>query len=387
MKLVFVTDLWAYRFYDCRLYSFLPACVAVERPNWDIHVYWKEKHYEVEGSDPVNDIVADYGGANKVKNFVNAYQQILDDEGDVLIFLCGAPTWVAAINMLLTSLDHLKKRFSCIVYYVLDNWEGWNRGLWTHDTEGRNWRIAEVERALLQHCDYALAVSPQLCKYIHYRYGKNAVFWLPNAVCQRYYRTNTPPYIGEKLVAVYVGVWIPHRHEGWKEALRDVALKFPHIQFYIVGGKWKVEAVSTYYGNLYFLPTLPAKGHAGIPNDLSVLLRNASFGLVLQGKGVFGYYADPTKWYLYHAAGRPILSMNTPHHFLMPSFYPYTVCCTDLEEGIREMERRLRAGEFTDLKIMEEHDYLHRAKAFIALLERGEAVYGKVEAGKWESRW
>ncbi len=384
MKVVFVTDFIPHYEWEERIHTYLPACTAVLRPDWDISIYWLQTAWDKE--DPISRIISQYGGQKPITNFYSQYENVLDDTGDLLVFLCAVPNSNAAVNKILTKISTLRGRFKTIAYISLDCWYGWFMNKHVVDSEKQTYSIAEVEGNLIHASDFLFAVSPQLCKWlgVHYKVNK-PIFWLPNGADLRKYKTDTPPYVGEKLVAVYIGFWSAHRFSGWKETLRDVARAFPHIYFYVIGGKWHTEIVNSFYGNLYFLDHTPLSAGSGF-GGIRSFLRNASFCLVLQGRNPFGYFADPTKWYVYHAAGRPILSMNTPHHALFPSFYPNTVCCSDLHKGIEEIERRLRAGAF-NLEVKEEHDWLHRANAFISAIERGEAIYGRAQAGKWESGW
>jgi len=279
--------------------------------------------------------------------------------------------------------DAFRKRFKKIVYWSADYWPDWIY----------NPQFVEVEGFLLSISHIRLANSPQNCVRLQKAYSVDVVGWLPNAACQEWLVSGAwqegvemqdlLSYLNRYNVLIVTSYH--HREDAAK--VFTLATKFKNLNFILVGKSAHLDC------------HCPPSGAAGSnvlcvgaqPNHVvKVLLQSALFCVVPSRRSWFAYYSDPTKWYLYHAGGVPILSMNVPHHKNYPQFYPYTLVAFDLEEGILQMLNALESAKlplrYTPSSV---HDFIHRAQVFIDILHgdigygyagKEGFVYGKYEA-------
>lgn len=258
--------------------------------------------------------------------------------------------------LLNTSISETKT----LIYICLDYWEGWvkegERKAITED-------ISQKEHALVGISKFIMAVSPQLCTYLACKY-KRVVHWLPNAA-------HTPDFHtmrgAKENWAIVVSSTFPAR--GVKNIYK-LAMKYKDWNFFWFGvGGSPAEKIS------FRAPTFPYNVHflGEVSNtELLPYLSRAKLGIVAAGANPFSYFADPTKWYLYHAAGLPIVSLNTPHHQRFPQIYPYTACGTD---WISTFEDALNYVGI-EIKPLEIHSWAHRAQTLEEIVLKGESGYG-----------
>lgn len=384
MRVVFVSDMWIWVTYEERVHVYIPFTVALERPDWEVHLYMLYNN-----DNDISVLEKEYG--KSVPNFhLHLYKE--DDEridivqGDMLFIVGTVPSIRPAFNHLLLNLDELRKKYQVCCYYALDSWEGWFNNKVLHTTQG-NYCIPEVEMKVARAMDFVFAVSPQLCVHINAAYHLDRpVYWLPNAANQQRYKLERGFQVTDKIVAVYIGTlfWARSDNTDWDASLRSVALQFPQIQFYFIGSfaekRWGDTLIppQPYFKNLLYIH------RKQFDANIKQICENATFFISLLGRNVFGYYADPTKWYVYHALNRPILSLNSPHHAAFPEVYANTITHHNLEEGIKEMLRALQRG-ITLAPVNPNHDWLHRAKTLLSIIEKGDAGYGFAENGAWQN--
>lgn len=381
VRVVCLTDMWIWVTKEERVHTYIPFMLAFLRPEWEVHAYYL--------SNDDNDITVlekEYG--KSAPNFnLHLYNEHDDAiqlaHGDALLIIGGVPSSRIPYQKLLLDIDELRKRYSTIIYYALDSWEGWWCGKSLKTARGE-YDVNDLERAIAHAADYVLAVSPQLCTHINAKYTlTKPVYWLPNAANSRRYKTARPMrYDKDNLVCVYIGTlfWARGENNNWDATLRDIASAFPNIRFYIIGSfAWGDTAhpLQPYYTNLIYIM------RKGFDENLQAICDNATFFMILQARNVFSYFADPTKWYVYHYLARPILSLNTPHHTHYPSVYPSTVTHHDFKQGIEKMLQALDSG----LRAAEPkptHDWMHRAQTLIDIIEKGDIGYGYAEGGVWK---
>lgn len=381
MRVVCVTDMLFRVLTEERVHFYFPFMLAFLRPEWEVHAYY------LSSNEDVSIVEREYG--KSVPNFhVHFYEH--DDtetlkivDGDMLLIVGAIPSANVSYNNLLLDIESLRKRYSVVVYYALDNWEGWWLGKWCINNVGK-YLVPDVEYKIMSAADYTLAVSPQLCLHLNtkYRYPK-PVYWIPNAANLRRYKLDAPFQFSDKIVCVYLGTlfWARSDKNDWDATLRTLASEFPNIQFYIIGTfAWgdTPKPLVPYYKNM--LPII----NKGWRAEIAAICKSATFFLILGGRNPFTYFCDPTKWYVYHAMERPILSLNIPHHARFAQIYPSTITHHDLLDGVREMLRALERG-LTPAPPNPNHDWIHRAQTFLDIFERGEIGYGCAAHGAWET--
>ncbi len=296
-------------------------------------------------------------------------------EGDYLC-LFVSPYFAGASQLKELLQDQaFRQRFKKIVYWSADCWVDW---VYRPD-------VVEVEGFLLSISHIRLANSPQNCVRLHKAYSIDRVGWIPNAASQE--RWLSAVEWGEIRIDDCLSyqdrynVLIVSSFHHRKDAKRvyDLATKFRSLRFIVVGKSAREDS--------NFPPPSGAAGGNVLwvgpqPNFVvKKLLQSALFCVVPSLRSWFAYYSDPTKWYLYHSGGVPILSMNVPHHRRYPQFYPYTLVAFDWEEGIKKMLDALESSKLPlRYKPSQVHDYIHRAKVFLEVLE-GDIGYGYAHAG------
>lgn len=382
MKIAFVSAMPFRTVGEERIHVYLPFLVAKMRPDWEVHGFYYPSNEEVTVLEE------EYGAP--VKNYhIHFYKPEdttpLSIDGMDAIVLWGAlPENSIPYNTILRDIEEIRKKCKYLIYYALDNWEGWWNAKWKETPIG-NFKIGELEGKIAHLSDFVFAVSPQLCVHISKRYGlERPVHWLPNAANTRRYALPKPNH--DKQVCLYLGTLFWARGNGdWDAKLRAAALAYPQVMFYIIGSfAWDnsnmpVRTVQSYHKNLFYIV------NKGWYPQVRKICENSTFCLILQGRNPFSYYADPTKWYVYHAMGRPILSLNTPHHAKFPSVYPNTIVHHDLIEGIGKMLDYLERRGNTSAPVNPNHDWQHRAQSFLRILEGSEMEYGRAVAGVWET--
>jgi len=305
-----------------------------------------------------------------------------DGGGD---FLCiFAEPWLPP-DVLNGTLPVVARRYSRTIYWSADCWIAWNYSKASVDGE----------RVLMQIAQLHLANSPQNCVRLQRLYKVEKVYWLPNAARQEWYVPLAPPNPAAdihtyctpegKYIVSLVGYWVGYRNI---EELVRVAPKFRNLVFVLVGEldrqRYHYSFSHAVGGNVFFVGP---QSH----DYVRYLLASSLFAIVAAGRNWFSYFSDPTKWYLYHAAGVPILSLNIPHHSKFRSFYPNTVCAYDYETGIWKMLESLEKGvvpvRYSPLPL---HDYAQRAEDFLAILggenPYGVAMEGRFHPGIWLQR-
>lgn len=245
------------------------------------------------------------------------------------------------------------------VYIALDYWEGW---------VGR--KIETYEEAIVTKSELVFAVSPQLCEYLSKRYGRR-VFWLPNAVEMEEIKLSS--HKGGRKVITISSLYSVRSPEDFLKA----ALRYKEMEFFWVGVRHSPTDIS-YFNPREIPPNLHFLGEIG-NDELGDIFSEGDIAVVQAGRYPFSYFADPTKWYLYHAAKFKIISLNTPHHARFPQFYPNTICGTSLVETLG----KALEDDTIPPDPMPIHDWSHRAFAFERAIINGEAIYGYAEDGKF----
>lgn len=381
MRVVCLTDMWIWVKKEERVHTYIPFMLALLRPEWEVHAYYL--------SNDDNDItVLEKEYEKSAPNFnLHLYNEHDDTvqltRGDALLIIGGVPSTRLPYQKVLLDIDELRKRYSTIIYYALDSWEGWWCGKSLKTALGEH-GVNDMERAIVSAADFVLAVSPQLCAHISAKYATTKpVYWLPNAANSRRYRTSRPMnYDKDNLVCVYIGTlfWARGENNNWDATLRDMANAFPNIRFYIIGSfAWgdTTHPLQPYYTNLIYIM------RKGFDEKLQAICDNATFFMILQARNMFSYFADPTKWYVYHYLARPILSLNTPHHAHYPGVYPSTVTHHDFKQGIEKMLQALDSGLLA-AEPKPTHDWMHRAQTLLNIIEKGDIGYGYAEGGIWK---
>lgn len=290
------------------------------------------------------------------------YERWMDalSECDLVIWFSNPGGWWIEATSFIDTLYKTTKPSLC--YYALDYWEGWMLGQ-------KQKEIYENERKLVERSSYIVAVSPQLCSYLSARYGRKVV-WIPNASIP------FPPIKHDKKQKVVLIVSsFCHVRRCVADIVR-VALAHPDWLFVWCGGD-----------NAPYRPKFPSYNY---PSNLLLLgerensevLRWAevsSLAIVPAGRNWFSYFADPTKWYLYHMWELPIISLHTPHHQKYPSFYPSTVAGWDAMETFK----KAITNPPIPSKPKQFHTWEHRTESFLKYLLRDEVVYGYAEGGKF----
>lgn len=281
-------------------------------------------------------------------------------ECDLVLWLSNPRVWDTEVSNLFESLKGTTLPSFC--YFCLDYWEGWSLG------SNRN-EIFEKESKLVSISNYIFAVSPQLCSYLSMRYGRK-VIWLPNASVPF---ENFVPLRDEKIVLI-LSSFFP-RIRGVDEIYR-LAAKHLDWLFVWIGGDWYYHPPS--HIPFQHPPNLIFFGEKG-NDEVLKWARRSSFAIVPAGRNWFSYFADPTKWYVYHMLQLPIISVNTPHHVRYPQFYPSTVTGWNVVETFR---RALKSPPEPS-KPQDFHTWRHRAEALMKTILRGEIVYGYADKGKF----
>jgi len=386
VKVVFLTDFYFFIDELHRPPQFHGLMLALERPDWDVWVvfqkgWWDDAERVKRLAEVCKVKVPSNFHAYSLFNVDGKQSDDLWDmlEGDVLILGLNVSHIGDGFADFFARLKDVRRKFSKVFYLAYDSWEGW-ASLWGRE---KDMRLAwEREALLAELADAFLAVSPQLCVWLSRRYDlKQKVFWMPNAYAQVLAEGVGAPNFRKPFVALLLTCI--NRLKIFDDALRAAAAAFPQVTFIVLTGSYffhHLKLQSSYYGNLYYIEERGSW-------TFNQLRQRATFFIVFPhaGLNVFSYMADPTKWYVYHAHRRPIVSVGTPHHARMPEVYPYTVCHYNLKEAVGEMLRKIEEGEFGDLKVKPTHDWRHRAQVLAAIIEeRWDDVYGFAEKGDWK---
>ena len=281
-------------------------------------------------------------------------------EVDLIVWVSNPHGWWGSANEFLDVLVKTKEPAVC--YLCLDYWEGWLLGReW--------WKVKERETLLVKRSEYVAAVSPQLCSYLSSRY-KRKVVWIPNA------SVPFPLYDrreNQKVVLIVSSFCPIRRCVG---DIIKLSLLHPDWKFVWIGGESSPHKPT--FPPFKYPHNLILKGERGNDEVIS-WARMASFGIVPAGRNWFSYFADPTKWYLYHMLKIPIISVNTPHHQKYPNFYPSTVTGWNLTEVFRRaVSSPPEPSEPKDF-----HTWDHRVDSFLRWISKGEIVYGYADGGKF----
>lgn len=383
MRIVFSTD-FPFRFdSEERIHVRLPYALAQEKPEWEVHaLYWKLS------SDDTNKLQTK--PPNLTIHIVSetSLAPMPVEEGDVLVIMHAIPTHSLFFQNIADKLQEISKHFKKICYIALDCWSGWHgKDTVQNILTGKTYSVNELEYHICGLSDYIFSVSPILCVWLSKRYDlEKPVFWLPNAADLEFWKPSKPWTVTDKMLAVLIGTLRTQGGDFDKE-LRAVARKFPNITFIQLGKVVLMPEIppQSFHDNLYFLCYDEMKPNRWKAKEL---LKHATFCLCGGTEPtVFNYFGDPTKWYVYHASARPILSLNTPHHSLFPQIYPYTVCHNDLAEGIEKMLKWIEKNAPSELSINPKHDWKERAREFARVIEGGDSTYGLAYKGTWETKW
>lgn len=310
-----------------------------------------------------------------IKNEVLPYLKVVSPDefydifpADVFIYAFTIPFKEEEVERkLLERLPFLKNMVSCLVYYCLDYWEGWIR----------NFPVEEWESKIIEHSTHIFAVSPQLCLYLSRRY-KREVFLLPNAI---------PPWFKplhmEKERRQEIALIVGSAYLRKVDEVFALAKSFPSWDFYWVAGFDQSKGLIGHspLGNLFLLKEK-------FPHEVSAIARVSLVGLVPAGRNWCSYFGDPTKWYIYHGCGLPVVSRGVLHH-ANTSFYPFTFVCKNLKIGFEKFLSSLSDINYpiTPLPI---HTYEHRASTLIKILSGEEQMgYGKsdLNTASWSEVW
>jgi len=279
-----------------------------------------------------------------------------------VIFWTADPTFVPHNDFILREAKNRKKTLS---YLVLDYWESAFRGL---DPLGHllcPQSLEGWENYLIHLADYIFCVSPQLCSRISVRTDKE-VYWLPNA--------SIPFPLGrmekKRQIALVVSSVFPCRGVN---RIFSLASSFPDWTFLWVGSyTGTVSPLYNYPFKRFFFP--PNVWFLGERDNLYLtsLSEGVSVGIVMADRYHFSYYADPTKWYVYHNLGLPVVSFYTPQHERFPDFYPHTFTGTDVVSTFRKAIENLPEN----VRPLPIHTWEHRVKVFLSVLSGDGTGYG-----------
>jgi len=264
------------------------------------------------------------------------------------------------------SLVHeIKIRKKPFIYLVADCWESAYKALDPNGHIPPSNEYLPRENFLIHSSDYLFCVSPQLCSLISVRTDKK-VYWLPNA--------SVPFPLGrtekKRQIALIVSSVFPCRGV---ERIFSLASSFPDWTFLWVGSHFETwSPLYSYPFKRFFFP--PNVRFLGERDNfyLTFLSEGASVGIVMAGRYHFSYYADPTKWYVYHNLGLPVVSFYTPHHEQFPDFYPYTFTGTDVVSTFRKAIENLPEN----VRPLPIHTWEHRVKVFLSVLSGDGTGYG-----------
>jgi len=259
----------------------------------------------------------------------------------------------------------IKARRKTLVYHVLDCWESAYEGLNPPGHLSHPKDHLAQENYLIHLSDFISCVSPQLCSLISVRTDKK-VYWLPNA--------SVPFPFGrpekKQQTALIVSSVFPCRGV---ERFFGLASSFPDWTFLWVGSyTGTVSPLYNYPFKRFFFP--PNVRFLGERDNLylTFLSEGVSVGIVMADRYHFSYYADPTKWYVYHNLGLPVVSFYTPHHERFPDFYPHTITGTDFVSTFRKAIENLP----DTVRPLPIHTWEHRVKVFLSVLSGDGTGYG-----------
>lgn len=288
---------------------------------------------------------------------------------DVVLWL-ASPTPITDNEFV---IHEAKKRKKPLVYIVLDCWESAYEGLDPFKCLRHPEDFLARESYLIHLSDFVFCVSPQLCSLISVRTDKE-VYWLPNAsVSFPLGRTEK-----KRQIALIVSSVFPCRGV---EKIFGLASSFPDWTFLWIGSfTGTVSPLYNYPFKRFFFP--PNVRFLGERDNLylTLLSEGVSVGIVMADRYHFSYYADPTKWYVYHNLGLPVVSLYTPHHERFPDFYPHTFTGTDIVSTFRKAIENLPE----DVRPLPIHTWEHRVEVFLSVLSGDGTGYGYALRGVFQ---
>lgn len=285
---------------------------------------------------------------------------------DIFIFAAAPHNFFTVKNakQFIPLLEKIRERTEVFVYYALDLWEAWRADL--------KKETLQVETYLCDLATHFMAVSPQLCIHLSKRYRK-VFYWLPNAMRLIWFRGGVPPQERTN-IAIAVGGMHPYFDV---KSIKELATQYKDWLFYVIGyipaGKEEGAKSHSSAGNYFVLPVK-------IGQRLFSFSLFTRAGIISGKRSIFNYFGDTTKWYFYHALGLPVVEgLPQPHHELFPNFYPRTYTGYSLAEAFKKY---LERDDGAYIPPMEIHDWSHRARAFLSILDSKEN-YGYAKDGKF----
>lgn len=293
-----------------------------------------------------------------------------DTLGDALascdfVLWMGSPPGAAWWSGVYQAYPQIRAGGKKVIYYALDYWEAW---IEEGNRKPQKWMDVEAgEKEVVSMAEKVFAVSPQLCSYLVQKYGLEKVYWLPNA------SRDFPPASGSRKEQIVV---ISSSFYSLREPERVISLAKAYPDWIFVWAGTESTPRRPSLRGFTYPPNFIFPGEVGNLEFMDLAAR-ASLGLVPAGGNWFSYFADPTKWYYYHMLRLPIVSVNTPHHWQFPGFYPYTWAGVDLFEVFRNALNGLDKVEVNPCNF---HTWEHRASAFLAALLEDRAIYGYADS-------
>lgn len=285
---------------------------------------------------------------------------------DVLLYVDTIPETITLKKPPETppSWNEVRKKVDAFVYMSLDYWEGWAKtcmGLQFNKSA-----IQAKESEIVSASTHVTGVSPQLCRYLAAKY-RRAVYWLPNAAPPFFRPVGGSSKERDKVALIIGTPW----YRDWV-GIKQLAKQHIDWDFFWVGGLHSFWVLGTSpAGNCFFL-------YNRNPDRVMQLASISLVGIIPQTRTWFNYFGDPSKWYIYHACGLPIVVSYPIHYTEYPNFYLNTYADIDLGAAFNRFLADLPNIKYP-LPFSDKHTYRHRAQALLDILD-GKNPYGVVTA-------